>query len=204
MNKTKNVFLFEDHPIYSSGLSNAILATSEFKMVGIAKSMDNYNELIRSSSADIIILDVNLSGKNSLSFLENIKQDHPQIKILVLSMYHPNDLNLNLNEANIDGYMLKNSGLEVFFEALYAVRDNVFFIDQNINLSNKNTTDGFSLNKKLTTRELEILSLIRNGFSNKEIADKLFISPLTVKTHRTNIMDKMNVSSIYELIKMTF
>jgi DNA-binding NarL/FixJ family response regulator len=164
-------------------------------------SDDELPEIIEKYKPDILILDVNLFGKSSLPGIPALKSIHGDLKIIILSMYMPEDVQWQAFKDDIDAYVLKNSGTEILLKALESLSNNEFFWDPNIKKVNHHSDDVFKHRLKLSTRETEILGYLQNGLSNKEIADKLFLSELTVKTHRKNIMQKMNVSKITDLMR---
>lgn len=116
-------------------------------------------------------------------------------------MYLPSDLNITDVQRYIDGYVLKNSGTEILINALNSLSSNNKYWDPNINADNHHSNDVFAKKLKLSTRELEILAYLKDGLTNKQISQKLFISEFTVKTHRKNIMSKMDASNIVGLLK---
>jgi len=195
------IFIAEDHPFYSKGVTNVLDAHSQFVIVGTTVFPLEIIPNIKSLKPNILILDINLSGYNSFELIPEIIRTLPTIKILVLSMYLPSDINITDVQKSIDGYVLKNSGTEVLINALNALSTNNKYWDPNIESNSHHSNDVFTKKTKLSTRELEILAYLKDGFTNKQIAQKLFISEFTVKTHRKNIMSKMDASNIVGLLK---
>jgi DNA-binding NarL/FixJ family response regulator len=116
-------------------------------------------------------------------------------------MYLPADTKINTVKKDIDGYVLKNSGTEILVNALTDITLNLKYWDPNINAENHHSKDSFAQKLKLSVRESEILTLLKDGLTNKQISEKLFLSEFTVKTHRKNIMSKMEANNIVELLK---
>jgi DNA-binding NarL/FixJ family response regulator len=201
MKKLTKIFIAEDHPFYAKGVSNVLDNFNQFSVVGTTESASKIISNLKSLSPHILILDVNLSGYNSLDIIPEIKMTVPKIKILILSMYLPSDININNVKKDIDGYVLKNSGTEILVNALTNVSLNLKYWDPNINAENHHSKDNFAQKLKLSARELEILALLKEGLNNKKISEKLFLSEFTVKTHRKNIMGKMEVNNIVDLLK---
>ena len=195
------IFIAEDHPFYAKGVTNVLEAHSQFVIVGITELPLEIIPQIKSLKPNILILDINLSGYNSFELIPDIMRTSPTIKILVLSMYLPSDINIAAVQKGIDGYVLKNSGTEILINALNALSSNKKYWDPNIETISHHSKDVFSKKIKLSTRELEILAYLKDGFTNKQIAQKLFISEFTVKTHRKNIMNKMEANNIVGLLK---
>lgn len=195
------IFIAEDHPFYAKGVVNVLEAHSQFVIVGITDLPLEIIPKIKSLKPNILILDINLSGYNSFELIPDIIRILPTIKILVLSMYLPSDINIAAVQKGIDGYVLKNSGTEILITALNELSSNKKYWDPNIETSSNHSNDVFTKKIKLSTRELEILAYLKDGFTNKQIAQKLFISEFTVKTHRKNIMSKMEANNIVGLLK---
>ena len=116
-------------------------------------------------------------------------------------MYLPSDTKISSVKKDIDGYVLKNSGTEILVKALTNLSLNLKYWDPNIITENHHSKDNFVQKLKLSARELEILALLKEGLTNKQISDNLFLSEFTVKTHRKNIMSKMEVNNIVDLLK---
>jgi DNA-binding NarL/FixJ family response regulator len=201
MKKPIKIFIAEDHPFFTKGVSNVLDNFNQFSVVGTTESASKIISNLKSLSPHVLILDVNLSGYNSLDIIPEIKMTVPKIKILLLSMYLPSDININNVKKDIDGYVLKNSGTEILVNALTKISLNLKYWDPNINTENHHSKDNFAQKLKLSARELEILALLKEGLNNKQISEKLFLSEFTVKTHRKNIMGKMEVNNIVDLLK---
>jgi hypothetical protein len=200
MKKPIKIFIAEDHPFYAKGVSNVLDNFNQFSIVGITGLASEIISNLKLLSPQILILDVNLSGYNSFDLIPDIKIAAPKIKILILSMYLPSDINMNEVKKEIDGYVLKNSGTEILVNALTEVSLNLKYWDPNIKTENHHSKDNFAQKLKLSARELEILALLKEGLTNKQISEKLFLSEFTVKTHRKNMMNKMEASNIVELL----
>ena len=204
MKKNKiNLSIAEDHPYFSKGVANTLALLDKYHITGFIEKAEDIISHINENKTEIIILDINLSGFNTLELLPAIKKQHPDIKILILSMYHPHEIDYKVSAQYIDCYVLKNSGAEILSIALDYIIKGKKFIDPNAKETLYVSNDNFANKLKLSSREIEILDLLKQGHSNKVISAKLFISELTVKTHRKNIMQKINVKNIVELIMQT-
>jgi DNA-binding NarL/FixJ family response regulator len=204
MKSIKQICVIEDHPLFSKGVAAALQGNKEFIIAGNIESAVDMMDKIKLIKPDILLLDVNLSGVNSLDLLPSIKLQFKSIKVLVLTMYFPDDLQLDSVKGLIDGYVLKNSGTEILFKALHEIANNKFFWDPNIKMKFLEIKNASADKYNLSSREKEILIHLKNGLTNKEIGNILFISALTVKTHRRNIMSKLNVSNFGEMIQKTW
>lgn len=201
MKPTNRILLVDDHPFFSEGLINALRPHPEYIVVCSVQTGDAVMNAVRLNEPDILILDINLPGINGLDLVPLLKQKYPLLKIMLLSMYMPADIRLDPEKQPIDAYVLKNSGTDILLAALEQITVGERFFDPNIQSTNHHANDNFSRKLKLSSRELEILQLLKDGYSNKEISQKLFLSELTVKTHRKNIMTKMGARNIADLLR---
>jgi DNA-binding NarL/FixJ family response regulator len=204
MKSIKQICVIEDHAFFSKGVAAAFQGNEEYVIAGNIESAHDMMDKIKLIKPDILLLDVNLSGVNSLDLLPAIKMQFKSIKVLVLTMYFPDDLQLDSVKGLIDGYVLKNSGTEILFKALHEIVNNKVFWDPNIKTKSLEIKNASADKFNLSSREKEILIHLKNGLTNKEIGKILFISALTVKTHRRNIMSKLNVSNFGEMIQKTW
>lgn len=201
MGKKIKIAIAEDHPYFSKGVVSTLQLSKKYIISVVIENASNLFDSIKLHNPEILILDINLSEVNTLKFLPEIKKQNQNIKILILSMYLPNQVEYDSFSKYIDSYVLKNSGAEILTTALDHIMNGEKYLDPNTNTSIDIKKDKFSNKIKLSSREVEILELLKIGLSNKIISQKLFISELTVKTHRKNIMFKIGVNNIVELIR---
>jgi DNA-binding NarL/FixJ family response regulator len=191
--------LIEDHPLFIEGLKNILLLT---RPVEVSFVCHNKEELLASKNAckeiDFLISDLNLNGEICIDEITQIKSVVPNLKIIALSMYQPWEIKLDLEHSIFNAYVLKNSGTKVLLNACKSVLKGNTYFDPNIE---KSTAHINPANVLLTSREKEIVTFLKSGKQNKEIADLLFLSEFTIKTHRQNIMRKLEVRNVAELIK---
>ncbi|MDP4631233.1 MAG: response regulator transcription factor [Flavobacteriales bacterium] len=191
--------LVEDHPLFIEGLKNILLLA---RPVEVSFICHNKEELLSSKNAckeiDFLISDLNLNGEICIDEISQIKSVVPNLKIIALSMYQPWEIKLDLEHSIFNAYVLKNSGTKVLLDACKAVLKGNTYFDPNIE---KSTAHINPINVLLTSREKEIVTFLKAGKQNKEIADLLFLSEFTIKTHRQNIMRKLEVRNVAELIK---
>lgn len=203
MNEIVRILIADDHPFFSEGVVNALLPYKQYEVVSNVTNAADVINAIPKAQPHIIILDINMPGKNGLELIDQLRRMWPKIKILVLSMYMPQDINLQPEKAGIEAYVIKNSGTETLLTALAEICNGNLYFDPNIKRQNHHSEDGFSKVLKLSSREKEILQMIKDGHNTSSIATVLFISVFTVKTHRKNIMTKMQVNNVAALIKKT-
>ncbi len=201
MNSATRILIVDDHPFFSAGIRDALQPYPEYEVVATLEDGEQVMDSLTAYLPDIVILDINLPGINGLELLSQIKKKHSFIRIMILSMYMPGDVQLDMDNSSLDAYVIKNSGTETLLNALSALTSGNRFFDPIIHKNNHHSADKFSQRLKLSTREKDIIALLKEGLTSKEIAEKLFISELTVQTHRKNIMTKLEVRNVAELLK---
>lgn len=201
MKSITRILIADDHPFFSDGIINALQPYPQFRVLETINQGNDVLPKVNQLNPDIIILDINLPGKTGLELLPLLKKDFPELKIMLLSMYTPSDVQLAPDNELVDAYVLKNSGTETLLAALHALTAGNRFFDPTIKNTNQHSHDKFSQQLKLSSREKDIIQLLKEGFTSREIAAKLFISELTVKTHRKNIMAKLDARNVAEILK---
>jgi DNA-binding NarL/FixJ family response regulator len=194
-----HIAVVDDHRLFVDGLVNLIKDDEALHLAFTATGAADMWEQLAQHTVHILLLDVNLPPDNGLELLVRVKQKYPVVKVMILSMYQPSDIRLSLAQFAGDAYVLKTSGQEVLQNALASLKGGQRFIDPGIE-AKEQAGDLFTSQLKLTRREKEIIALIAAGKSNKEIANQLFLSELTIQTHRRNISDKLGTKGMAELI----
>jgi two-component system response regulator NreC len=201
------VLVADDHTILRQGIKALLDNQAGIEVIGEAKDGREALTLIERLLPDVILMDIAMPGLNGLEATRRIKKKFPGIKVLVLTMYTNEEYVFQILNAGANGYLVKETAFQDLISAIKAVyRDEAFMspsiskkvinrYTQRVRKANDPTCD------ILTTREREILQLIAEGSSSKKIAEALFISPKTVETHRTHIMDKLNIHNRTDLIK---
>lgn len=197
--KTYNIGITDDHVLFAEGLSNIISGSSDLQLSFVAASAPEMFSLLRQHPIDFLLLDINLPPYNGLELLAKIKEEYRGLKIMILSMYQPSDIGLNLANFKGDAYVLKISGKNILEEALEGMKKGELYLDPNIIVAHT-FEDSFTQQLRLTKREKEIISLIAIGKTSKEIAEALFVAELTIKTHRKNIGKKLGTKNVADLI----
>lgn len=208
----------DDHRIFVEGLSTVLSKESDYQF-DIAGIFYNGKELIneiKRIETDLLILDLNMPEKDGLEVIKYIRGEKLTLKILVLTMYEDPKIVKTAFKQGIDGYILKDKRIDELFVAIKSLFDGETYVGEGVALSNGifvkpeqskgmlSFEDRFIRKHNLTKRELEILHLITQALSNKEIAKELFISDQTVSVHRKNIMRKLGVSNTAGLIKVAY
>lgn len=203
------ILVADDHAIFREGLRSILARDPSIEVVGEAA---NGLEVVRISnevSPDLIIMDIAMPELNGIEATQAILESHPQIRVVILSVHSRKKFILESLKAGARGYVLKDSAGEKLLEAVSAVLRGDCYLDspvashivaEYVGYTVAGDT-GASSARDLTEREREVLRLIVEGYSNREIAEKLFISPKTVENHRTSLMNKLNRHDVIGLVK---
>lgn len=198
------IIIAEDHDILREGLQSLLKDEPRIKVVAGASNGKILLDYLETTPVDVILMDINMPVMNGVEATKIISAGNPDIKVLVLSMMdNPNYLTMMM-EAGAKGYILKSTGKEELVNAIEVVAAGGIYISpvlkakaEALSAKNHNKED----DAKLTRRELQILEMLAEGMSNKEIAEKIFLSRRTVETHRKNIIEKTNCKNSSALIK---
>ena len=204
MSKIK-VLLVDDHQIIIDGLKSLLKNQDEIIVAGEANNGREALRILDLLEIDVILMDIDMPVMNGIDTLKEIKRLGLSAKVIILSMHNEAGMIKSLVTIGASGYLLKSSPKDEVINAIKKVAGGQQFFSSEVTLAilNKqqnNFQDSSPHIELLSDRETEIVQLIAEGFSNKEIGSKLFISHRTVDTHRTNIMKKLNVSNIAGLI----
>lgn len=196
------ILLVDDHELIVNGIINLLSPYPRFHVVAhIDDGLEVYNAC-RLHAPDIVVLDLGLPGINGLDLIPQLRRRLPQMAILAYTAHMEDTMAIRTLSAGALGYVLKNSGRQVLLAALQSVAVKKCYIDPALNREAINTAlrvknDSTEI---LTPRERQILKLIAHGFTNRLIGERLCISVKTVETHRLNVMRKLNVHKVTELL----
>jgi DNA-binding NarL/FixJ family response regulator len=200
MEDTVRVLIAEDHPLFREGMRGRLDRVADVAVVGEAASGDEAVELAHKLEPDVILMDIKMPGLNGIEATREIQQASPQIGVLVLTMFEDDDSVFAAMRAGAKGYLLKDSGGEGVVHAIRAVASGEAVFGPGVA---ERILGFFSAPRaaaprrtfpELTEREEEILSLVAQGKSNREIARQLFVSLKTVRNHVSNILLKLQVA----------
>jgi DNA-binding NarL/FixJ family response regulator len=189
------IVLVDDHQMFLDGMIAVLSQQEDMEILFVENSAKVALKKIRSQVPDIVITDISMPEMNGLEFVKILKKQHPEIKILVLSMFE----NIQSSDG-IDGYLLKETDKKNLIKAINGIvlKNEKHFVAEN----KKNSID---FNKSiLSPREKDIIQLIAQEYTTEQIAEKLFISKNTIDTHRKNIFYKLDVKNIAGLVKKAF
>jgi len=200
-NRIKIAFV-DDHPLITQGLKTLLEKDNQLNIVGLFENGASFLDFIASGELDIVLLDIGLPDINGMELCKQIKTVNPAIVILLLSNHTERSIVLQTMQNGANGYLLKNTSLPQLKEAIFKALDGqiVYSDEVRIILSQPSQKQLQGI-PKLTKRETEILHLIAEGKTSGQIAAQLFLSVLTVDTHRKNLMQKLEVKNAAELIR---
>lgn len=207
MTKQINIFLVEDHKIVRDGLKALLLGVKGIKIIAEAATGKSFYEQIEKIHTDIVILDIGLPDISGIEIAQKLTFKYPEIKIIILTANTDENSIVQAVKAGVSGFLSKDTPKEEFLEAIRSVqKGEQYFGDAISKIVYKgyiNTIKGKQPKdkKSLSNRELEVIKLISDGLSYKEIAEKLFISTRTIETHRNNILKKLELKNNIELVK---
>ena len=207
-NLTINIILVDDHQMLIDGIKALLKKEKNITFVGTANNGSNALKLIEKLKPNLVITDINMPEMSGIELTKIIKKNFPEIKVLVLTMFNEKAIISEILSAEAEGYILKNTGRDELVNAINKIACNgTFFSSEVIETLMKEVKKEKKKEKEeaqLTPREVEIIKLIVEELSTMEIADKLFISPRTVDTHRKHILDKTQSKTVVGLIKYAF
>jgi two-component system response regulator NreC len=200
------VLIADDHTIVRSGVRMLLEAEPDIKVVGEALNGLEAIELAESLRPDVVLMDITMPVMDGLEATSQIKTRFPQINVLVLTMHRSDDYFFEMLKAGASGYILKGAKTSELINAVRIVQGGEVFLYPS--MTQKLVQGYLQLadwdnegEPSLSPREKEIFRLLAEGYSNKEIAEELVISPSTVHSHRGNLMDKLGLGNRRELIQ---
>lgn len=204
------IFLVDDHTIVREGLRAALSFDSTLKVVGEASNGQELLELLPSTPTDVVVLDMNMPVLDGLATTRRLREEFPDVRVLVLSMIsHERNIG-QLLDAGAHGYALKNLSKDEIISAIQAVaggrqflcsETGLLMLRKVLNQVGATPDEASKKPSDLSNREREVLQLIAAGLTTNEIAEKLFTSKRTIETHRQNIIEKAQVKNTAALIK---
>jgi len=203
------IILTEDHQLLRDGIK-ALIASENIEIIGEASTGAGLWKLMENSQPDIILMDISLPDVSGVELTRTLSERYPNVKVLILSMFTDESFINQAIKAGAKGYLHKNTTREEMLMAIDSVYMGNEFYSENISKiilksyiekAKKNGEEINNPHELLSKREIEILKMFAEGFINKEIADRLFISIRTVESHKNHIMQKLNLKTQVELVK---
>jgi len=201
--KTK-LFIVDDHQLVVDGLRSLLNNEEQYTIVGCSNRPKEVVDMLEDLQVDVLLTDINMPEMTGVELTRNVKKKFPKIKVLALSMFGERQVIKEMIDAGISGYILKNTGKQELLEALAKLASGQNFFGEEVTKELMKSFRNDEEGSHLTNREIEIIRLIENEYSNRKIADLLFISERTVETHRKNIFRKTGTQSIVGLLKYAY
>ncbi len=197
--------MVDDHQLIVDGMISLLKNKEDILVAGVANNGKEALQMLRVLEPELVLMDIDMPVMNGIDALREIKKTNPGTRVIILSMHEEAGMIKNLVALGADGYLLKSCSEEELLRAINTVALGQPYFSHGVTVSLLNAKVSVApssdpLHEVLSDRETEVLRLITEGFSNKEIGAQLFISHRTVDTHRTNLMKKLNVSNIAGLI----
>lgn len=206
--KTKKILIVDDHPLFRKGIKSVLQEDAGIEIIGEAGNSAEALNFIDKGNVDIIILDLQMPGMSGIELSKLIKSKHKNIFIILLTMHKDERIFNNSLEYGLDAYILKENAVDEVLKAVHVVADGNFYLSPSMSeymiqksMKQKKLTDENPGIKNLTGKEKEILNMISQNKTTKEIADALFVSYKTIENHRANICKKLNISGCNALLK---
>lgn len=197
------VFIVDDHPVVIEGIHSLLQNEKDFAWVGQAMNAQSCLGFFVNNTADVVLMDISMPGMDGVELCAVMKEKYPGIFILGLSTFNQGLYIKKMMENGASGYILKNSSKEELIKAVHAVYEGRLYFNNEVG----EALDAYQKSSKtllpvLSSREKEILGFIAEGYTNPQIAEKIFLSPFTVDSHRKNLLAKLNVKNTASLIKL--
>jgi DNA-binding NarL/FixJ family response regulator len=193
------VFITDDHYLVVEGIRSLLQNQKNIEWMGHAMNAASCTSFLKNQNVDVLFLDVNLPDKNGIDLCKEVKDLYPSIKVIGLSSFNQLSFIEKMIANGASGYVLKNATQEELVDAIESVMDgNVFMSNEVASIVKKGPDPKIPV---ITRREQEVLALIAEGFTNGEIAEKLFISTTTVDSHRKSLLAKFDVKNTAILIR---
>ncbi|WP_420577653.1 response regulator transcription factor [Ekhidna sp.] len=202
----RTLLLVDDHQIIRDGIRFYFEGDDEFVIKDEAENGLEALDLLRDNEYDIILTDINMPKMDGIEFMKTLRENHPDQKVLVLSMYNEAGYINKMIALGANGYVLKKSTKDELVEAIKKILDGGDHYSEEVyktiigNIAGRKPKERLTLETELSEREKEVLVLITNEYTNKEIADKLFISIRTVETHKRNLLEKTGCKNVAGLV----
>jgi DNA-binding NarL/FixJ family response regulator len=205
MEKTITIMIVDDHEIFRKGLAMVINKLKNVKVVAEAKNGKDFLEMIGKTKADLVFMDIEMPVMNGIDATKAALEKYPDLKVVALSMFGEEEYLQNMVDAGVRGFLLKNISKEDLCRAIQLISEGKnYYSEELLSFFTRKyiqpPKQQESSDANLTKRELEVLQLIAQGFTDAEIADKLFISQRTVNGHRASLIAKTGSRNTVNLL----
>ena len=208
------LFIADDHPVVLEGVRMSFEKEADFQILGTASDGVQAVQEVKRLNPDIVIMDIGMPRMRGMDAAQEIRTWNKAIRIVIYTMHSDREYVAALFRIGINGYVLKQESMKDLVRAVRVVKDGGTYLSNSVNEMLREEMDKLVMGdlsavremqdgiKNLTVREKEVFVLLADGLTPREIAERLFISPKTVETHKYNIMEKLEVSSVAQLTKI--
>lgn len=197
------VFIVDDHPVVIEGIHSLLQNEKDIEWAGQAMNAQSCLGFFVNNTADVVLMDISMPGMEGMELCAVMKEKYPGIMILGLSTFNQGLYIKKMMENGASGYLLKNSSREELLKAIHTVNSGgIFFSGEAGEALREYQRSSQAQLPELSPREKEILGLIAEGYTNPQIAEKIFLSSFTVDSHRKNLLAKLNVKNTASLIRL--
>ncbi len=200
MDKIK-ILVVDDHPMVLEGMRSMLAEIDFVEIAGLAQNAYQAMELIKAHMPDIVITDISMPEISGIELTAKIRKEYPGVKVIAMSTFNERSYISQMVQQGASGYLLKSASKEEIEAAILTVAAGKLYMSLDLELSRQDQQEMKKM-PVLTSREQEVLLLIAEGFTNAQIAEKLFVSPYTVDSHRKNLLTKFEVNNTAGLIKL--
>lgn len=197
-----SIIIVDDHPVVTEGLRALLEKKGNLDIIGCFTTATETLQFLADRKADVVLLDISLPDANGADLCLKIKTLYPSTCILAISNHSERSIITQMLQNGASGYLLKNSSAEELTRSILSAIEGNLALSQEVQLILAQSDPSFRQAPRLTRREKEVLKLVAEGLTTGTIAEKLFISPLTVETHRRNLMQKFEVNNTAALVKI--
>lgn len=198
--ETIRVLIVDDHPVVRQGVRSLLVNHSDIQVVGEADSAASLFSTLNGNPPQVILLDVRMPGPSGIEITQRLKRERPSIKVIILTTYEDDEILFGALRAGADGYLLKSASPEILASSIRSVASgerlmSPGLVDKMMRQFQDLAAQKVRADSGLTDHELQVLQLVAAGATNKEIADKLFWSEVTVKRKTQDIFEKLGVAN---------
>lgn len=206
MKNSIKLAVVDDQHLFRQGLISLIGEFEELSLVVEAANGNDLLEQLKTKKPDVVLLDLEMPVMDGIETTANLQKKYPDVKVLILTMHNEEEIILHLIEKGAHGFLLKDNPIETIVDAIYAVMENGYYFNDHVSkvmvrglMKNQKIKPGFA-DAGLSEREIEVVKLICKEYTNKEIAEKLYISVRTVDGHREKILQKTKAKNAVGIV----
>jgi DNA-binding NarL/FixJ family response regulator len=198
------VIVADNHPIVRFGIKSLLERQENLQVIGDVPTTSALFELLRQEQPDVLVLELDIPECNGIAALRRVKEDHPDLKVLIYSGQSEDVYALSTIRAGASGYLCKHAEMDKFIRAIEKISSGGIFITNELAQRlafDEGTQKPRRFFRKLSTREMEVLKMLANGKRNKEVAKGLNLNEKTVSTYKARLMKKLNVDNMVDLLQ---